>query len=131
MEGEKNADAKEALAMSRVVQWWDSYDHYRMLHRYNIKLAGGRHMQVAMGSDEVMQRAIKRPDFFQHLAWQSILNERLRSSIVKDVTTQDTNVVLRLIGGLYMTVPEDELFEDATLATLVLIGASRRADTRG
>lgn len=117
--------------MSRVVQWWDSYDHSRMLHRYNIKLAGGRHMQVAMGSDEVMQRAIKRPDFFQHLVWQSILNERLRSSIVKDVATQDTNVVLRLIGGLYMTVPEDELFEDATLATLVLIGASRRADTRG
>lgn len=130
MEDEKNSDAKEALAMSRVVHWWDSYDHTRLMHRYNIKLAGGRHMQVPMSSDEVVQRMLKRPEFFQHLAWQSILNERLGRSIVKNVATEGTNVVLHLTGDLYMTVPEDELFEDATLATLVLIGASH-ANARG
>jgi hypothetical protein len=130
VEGEKKADAKETLAGSRIVQWWDAYDHYRMMHRYNIKLASGDHVQISMDSNEVIQRAFKRPDFFQHIVWQSMLNKRLRGNIVRDIASQGTNVVLRLVGGLYMTVPEDELFEDATLATLVLIGASH-ANARG
>lgn len=130
MEVETTSDAKETLEKSRIAQWWDSYDHERLVHRYNIKLVSGEYVRVAMRSDEVMQRGFKRPDFFQHLVWQSMLNKRLRSNIVKDVDTKGTDVVLHVAGNLYVTVPEEELFEEATLATLVLIGASH-ANARG
>lgn len=111
---------------TRIVRFTNHYDPSNFIHRFSATLTDGQTLNLRFTSEEV-EDEMRSSGGLQGVVWCIFMNRRLRSNIVERVTIPregDDIVVLHLRGDLQMKVPEKELFDDATLATLVLMGAA-------
>lgn len=117
---------------SRVVETSTNYSVREQTTRVFLTLKNGQYVKFHVSDynrAEIMEQIMM--DGAQGFVWTKLLNDMLKKNIVAGVKEKEDVAIIKLRNGLELAGPVTELFDDSTLATLLLLEAANGNDARG